>query len=216
MSLQSQWWIDDSGEAIIADGDITIGNQDHETIAFWAALGGQVEDELSDQDDQQRTLETIQEYLQDQSDKKSDPEEILAELEEIKPGRISKKQAIGLLALGADEAAVEYFRDAGVDARDFMMRRYNWIRVDDNNFQLATLDDDALDRIREFISTEYPEDEDPLEDTFEIEEIGSKKSKHLSVTGEDLLQSGKSASALKYTSRRERTGFYNPPKMTNT
>ena len=177
--LRGEWWIDDSGSATFADGDI--GDQNHEIIAFWSALG-------------------------------VDPDETFS-LGEILPDEgLSEEQASGLLEMGADPKAVEFFSGDGGDARDFMMVERAWIRVADSNFQLWNLDDEALGRIRDFINNEYPEDEDPLEDTFEIEEL-RKGGVHLSVSGSDLLESGKSADALKYSGRRERTGMYNPPDL---
>lgn len=179
--LRGEWWIDDSGSAIFADGDI--GDQGHEIIAFWAALG-------------------------------VDPDEAFESLGEAKSPykRISEGQASVLLELGADPKAVEFFSGVEGDAREFMMVEHAWIRVANSNFQLWNLDDEALGRIRDFINDEYPEDEDPLEDEFQIEEL-RKEGVHLSVSGADLLESGKSADALKYSAQRERTGMYNPPKI---
>jgi hypothetical protein len=178
--LRGEWWIDDSGGATFADGDV--GDQNHETIAFWSALG-------------------------------VDPDEAFS-LGEILPNEgLSEEQASGLLEMGAEPKAVEFFSGDGGDARDYMMVERAWIRVADNNFQLWNLDDEALGRIRDFINNEYPEDEDPLEDEFQIEEL-RKDGVHLSVSGADLIESGKSADALKYSAQRERTGMYNP-KVSN-
>jgi hypothetical protein len=210
MSLQGEWWIDDTGYAQFADGDI--GDQNHETIAFWAALGIDPEESFLSKYGFERALESVTEYLQKTGDEFS-PDEILDSfLEALTPGYMTDAQAIGLLALGADSKAVNYFQKHNGDAREFMMAERAWIRVDDNNFQLWTLDDEALGRIRDFINNEYPEDEDPLEDEFQIEEL-REGGVHLSVFGADLLESGKSANALKYSARRERTGMYNPPNL---
>jgi hypothetical protein len=180
--LRGEWWIDDSGGATFADGNV--GDQNHEIIAFWSALG-------------------------------VDPDEAFS-LGEILPNEgLSEEQASGLLEMGAEPKAVEFFSGDGGDARDFMMVERAWIRVADNNFQLWTLDDEALGRIRDFINNEYPEDEDPLEDEFQIEEL-RKGGVHLSVSGSDLLESGKSADALKYSAQRERTGMYNPQTSERT
>ena len=177
--LRGEWWIDDSGTATFADGDI--GDQNHESIAFWSALG-------------------------------VDPDEAFS-LGDILPNEeFSEEQVAGLLEMGADPKAVEFFSGGGGDARDFMMVERAWIRIADNNFQLWNLDDEALGRLRDFVNNEYPEDEDPLEDEFEIEEL-RKGGVHLSVFGADLLESGKSADALKYSAQRERTGMYNPPEF---
>lgn len=209
MSLQGEWWIDDTGYAQFADGDI--GDQNHETIAFWAALGINLDDELVGVYAKERAMESITEHLQETGAAFS-PEEIRDSLDYVTPGGLSEEQAIGLLALGADAKAVEFFSGDGGDARDYMMVERAWIRVDDNNFQLWTLDDEALGRIRDFVNNEYPEDEDPLEDEFQIEEL-RKDGVHLSVSGADLLESGKSADTLKYSAQRERTGMYNPPEF---
>lgn len=182
MSLRGEWWIDDSGGATFADGEI--GDQNHEIIAFWSALG-------------------------------VDPDEAFS-LGEILPDEgLSEEQASGLLEMGADSKAVEFFSGDGGDARDYMMVERAWIRVANNNFQLWNLDDEALGRIRDFVSNEYPEDEDPLEDEFQIEEL-REDGVHLNVSGSDLLESGKSADALKYSARRERPGMYNPKASERT
>ncbi|MBF0098706.1 MAG: hypothetical protein HQM05_15380 [Magnetococcales bacterium] len=216
MGLRGEWWIDDTGYAQFADGDI--GDQNHETIAFQSALGIDLDEVLSNQ---QYALERITEYLNETDISLSavlgiTPVELLnslvTDINDILTGHLTETQILGLMALGADAKFLNFIRRGQGDVRTFMMLEHAWIRVDDNNFQLWTLDDDALGRIRDFVSNEYPEDEDPLEDEFEIEEL-RKGGVHLSVSGTDLLESGKSADALKYSAQRERTGMYNPPEM---
>lgn len=210
--LRGEWWIDDSGGATFADGNV--GDQNHETIAFWSALGVDPNEEaFSSKYATDRALESITEYLRE-TDTSFSPDEILDSFleEQVTPGYMTEKHAIGLLALGADAKAVEFFRNHSGDARTFMMVEHAWIRVANSNFQLWNLDDEALGRIRDFINNEYPEDEDPLEDEFQIEEL-REDGVHLSVSGSDLLESGKSADALKYSAQRERTGMYNPPDL---
>lgn len=216
MSLQGEWWIDDSGYATFADGDI--GDQNHATIAFQSALGIDLDEVLSNQ---QYALERITEYLNETDISLSavlgiTPVELLNSLvtniNDILTGHLTETQILGLMALGADAKFLNFIRRDQGDVRTFMMLENAWIRVDNNNFQLWNLDDEALGRIRDFVANEYPEDEDPLEDEFEIEEL-RKGGMHLSVSGSDLLESGKSADTLKYSAQRERTGMYNPPEF---
>jgi len=221
MGISGEWWIDDSGSETFADGDA--GDQNHEYVAFWSALGVDEDEirfnaadyilrELSDimPEIERKDPERFEE-LSDLSDREI-ADELAGELEEVDAGSgIPSVAAAAALvhAFEADSGAVDFFMGSGGDARFYMMSARNWIRVARNIFQLDRFDDDALARIRDFILEQYPEDENPLEDEFEIEEL-REGGWHLTLTGEDILESGKTAAQLLFSGRRERPGFYNP------
>lgn len=186
MALRGEWWIDDFGTSTYADGDI--GDQNHESIAFEGALGFDLEELEPD----------VFEGVIDR-----DPEYLAMLLEHPE----------------ANHDAVRFFMENAIgDAREYMMRSQGWIRVEGSRFQMWTFDDDAKNRICEHIA-EYRErefDEFPDEpgygvDSIHIEELSSGN--NFSVESDELCDSGKSAAAIMWAARRERTGFYNNPGM---
>jgi hypothetical protein len=199
--LRGEWWIDDSGFGTFADGDV--GDTNHESQAFWSALGIDPEESTEYrrkriEQNEDEVLEFKAKHPEDEDLQEADAYDIAKSLEEVYPGSgINLVQTIGLLVMGADAKAVEYFESTSSDAREYMMENEGWIRVSGNNFQLMDFDDDALSRIKDFLGQEYPEDESLEEDSFAIEEL-KKGGKFFSLTGEEIMNSGKSAGDLKF------------------
>jgi hypothetical protein len=59
---------------------------------------------------------------------------------------------------GSSAEAIEYLKD-GSDPRDYALEKLGWIRVHDGNFQVMNFDDNAKERIAEFIANELPDAE---------------------------------------------------------
>lgn len=117
---RGEWWITDYGTEF---ADPEVGNWDHESIAFYRALGLSLPDE-GDTDWPQ-------------------------ELGDLMCCRIeSEKIAKILLANGADPKAVTYFRGGNPDARLWAAKEMGWIRVvtraKSAEAQLWGLDDEKL------------------------------------------------------------------------
>lgn len=173
-----EWWIDRDGQAEFADGDI--GDYNHERLAMSSALG--IHDEspyeysrISDDQmvDAVRELpEDVQAELLDDYGASS-PEELVAEhiggdkqqfLEEgmvdLFDGDINPTSMLAGIIMDADLDALKWFQEnPSKDARDWAMENENWIRVQNKNFQLYTYDDDARDRIIEFLHEVMEEDD---------------------------------------------------------
>jgi len=56
------------------------------------------------------------------------------------------------------------YMDSGGEARDWVVEKYNWIRVHGTNFQLWQLNSDAISRIADFL-VEQLSDEDDIDNT---------------------------------------------------
>lgn len=63
--------------------------------------------------------------------------------------------------MDANETGFLSFLEHHGDPREWVIEKHNWIRVGDNNFQLWTLDADAVDRIIGFLSEELDGGDNP-------------------------------------------------------
>lgn len=202
--VSGEWWIDDTGFAVFADGDT--GDTNHESYAFWSALGLDPEETTSRrrkmiENNWDFVLEHKKSFPDDEDVQEADAFDLAASIEDLCPScNISDMQVVALRALDANEKAVEFLRSGMADAREYAIVQDNWIRVHGNNFELQTFDDDALGRIRDFIFENFPEDENPDREEFYIEEHATKKL--YTIDGDSLLNSGKSADALKFSAMR--------------
>lgn len=223
MSLQGEWWIDDSGFVTYADGDV--GDVNHESLAFYMGIGVDtaelynatqtIKDELTFIYEwaMKHDARELEEFKEEFSDEEA-PAELAMRVQELGVGDFDVMTGATLVALDGNEEGIEYFMThKNVDARDYQIEKNGWIRVQNNNFQLWKLDDNALSRIQDMILEEYPEGENFLEDEFFIEEL-KPKGQYVSMTGDELVESGKSAGALLYAARRERGDWYNPSQTT--
>lgn len=110
--------------------------------------------------------------------------------------KLNKEAVEWLRENGTSAEAIEYLKD-GSDPRDFMIEKKNWIRVQGNNFQMWTFDDDALDRIKNFDGwndVDDPEELEKSEHTITVEQY--KDNKTWSISLKDLFKA-KSAEGLK-------------------
>jgi len=178
MAFNGEWWIDETGSALFADGDIA--DQNHEMFAFWGAL--EVDAEELDED-------------------------VLLGLVDR-----NKETFMALMADGTinNEAAKWFMENPTRDARDYAMEKMNWIRVESHRFQMQTFNDDAKNRICDFIGNEQSNVEE--DDELTIEQYSDNKM--FSLTVAELRDSGKSAAALLWAAQQDRPGFYNPYEET--
>lgn len=188
-NLYGEWWIEDGGSVEFADGDV--GDQNHESIAFQAALGVYFDDFHDTESDIERNVEDILSIIRqdliasadlaDEFDKhvdEIDPDEAGEFFKEaarnIESGTLSELEAAILLGIGADSKAVKWFLESRMaDAREYMITKHNWIRVQGHNFQMGEFDEDAKHRIADFLQEEgqyEPEDVVPGEEHITIEE----------------------------------------------
>lgn len=207
--LRGEWWIDDTGSSWFADGDV--GDQNHEGMAFWSALGIDPEESAERNRKQiERNWDDVLEFRalhpEDEDIQEADAYDLAKNLENLVPGdKLDLMDQAALLAIGAEAEAVKFFAEGVSDARDYMMEHQGWIRVAGSNFQLWQFDDSALSNIKGFLGDEYPEDENLEADEFRIEELGPN-GKFFCLTGEDIMSSGKAAAELKFGAMKA-----NPP-----
>jgi len=102
---------------------------------------------------------------------------------------LSDEVAEWLLENGADERAVEFFRD-GSDPRDYAMIEMGWIRVQNNAFQMYGFTDDKLSSIRDFL---LENDVDPS-DNIEIEDLESNV--HFGIAAKILMNPSATAQGI--------------------
>lgn len=108
-NLNGEWFIDDSGQATFADGDI--GDFNHESYALQSKI----------------------------------PEELY---ERYENGKLTKRQRAEI-----GEEFLQYMEHGG-EARDWMVEREGWIRVQGTNFELYELSEAQLDHIISFVGEE--------------------------------------------------------------
>lgn len=197
--LSGEWWIDDSGSATFADGDV--GDAGHQKTAWGAAIGLDVEHlereydlefEIDGFDDEalgQAYFDGNEAGIDFEDFKKLHRDE---QLDLLKKLGVDKKyldqgdlfdldQAPMLQFLEDNGASMEFVKwclEGGCDARDYALEHLGWVRVAGDNFQFWDLND-ALDKIKSFIENEYPDqveldvDEgDPEEVQYSNDEIG--------------------------------------------
>jgi hypothetical protein len=188
---RGEWWIDDGGQVTFADGDV--GDQNHESVAFWSAI------ELSDEDpsipegvspngiDLTALGEDLLSELgvsEDIVDVAKWPEDQWAQFLEdndLDPfnkneGGYSwgREEVLGLnklVSLGANMNFVWWWHQSSQqDSREYAIEKDNWIRVKDDNFEMQTFDDDALQRIRN--ADFWEEEEEPEKLKMSDETVG--------------------------------------------
>lgn len=160
-SLSGEWWLDDYGQATFADGDGDVGDANHESIAFAAALG------LPSGDNYDGAWDELPEVLRD-----------------LVPGdHFTDEQVEALREMGADEKAIEFLGKGG-DARNYAIEHMGWIRVKGGNAQCWKLDDHVLHALQraDFWEsnwtdyegrTSYETDIEKSEDEFCVEEVST-------------------------------------------
>lgn len=186
--LHGEWWIDDFGESMFADGGISDYN--HEMLAMEAVLGVNLED--GPQQLEQRG-EEIAEALAARPDfYASVLEDLDLTVEDLANGNYNEddltREAIGGLeasyaltpatilaveVLDGNVDAATKMMTSNLDAREYMMMHKNWIRVQGSRFQLWNYDLDAKERILGFLEEEIPEDDIYEDATIEVEELSS-------------------------------------------
>lgn len=129
--LTGEWFIDESGYANYADGDV--GDQNHETLALESMI----------------------------------PEEYIQDYYEHTLSAKAKKE------IGID--FINYMEKGG-EARTWMVKKENWIRVHKNHFEVNSISADVLNRIANFIGEQldYDDHHAELEDIF-IQELSTNK-----------------------------------------
>lgn len=129
-----------------------------------------------------------------------DPEEH-PDAPEMYPGVPLSNEAITWLqANDANEEAIKFLKN-GLDPRAYALRHMNWIRVKDDNFQMWDFNDDAMNRIADFI---YEETGGDLDDDAEIYVEQLKDHKTWSIPAEKLLAAGATSTGLQQYAQKYR------------
>lgn len=173
-ALRGEWWIDDSGFAEYADGDI--GDQNHEAIALGSAFGihedswtqleadnlakEMLEDPTGYQDVFDDLGVTPEALASEEYDKRGMVDYFIRALEDLYSYQFGPKQIVALKSINGDLDAIDWFIDnPGKDARTWAMEHSGWIRVAGNNFQLWQYDASARSRISGFLAEEAEEED---------------------------------------------------------
>lgn len=159
-----EWWIDDSGSAEFADGDV--GDVNHEMLAFASALGIDADTAESaginpdNIDYDQLGLLLLQEHGE-----RADETEIrqmsaaewkqLATRLKVPPARLKSKERLynlGIQWLVDHDANMEFIEwrqnHPQSDARLYAVQNLGWVRVHGNNFETWELTDKVLRNIQ--------------------------------------------------------------------
>lgn len=182
-----EYWIDHSGCATYADGDV--GDQGHEILAFGSAIG--LDSDLVERLSFDRDIE-----ISPNSIDREGLGELYAEEHNIEVTDDTDLFELGDKWLIENGADMDFVR-SGEDARTYMIRKENWIRVAGNSFQMSTFDDEAIERIRHVdqlwdeedvngIPIEESEEEVSLEDSTGIYTVMLKDLFDPSATAERL------------------------------
>lgn len=174
-TLRGEWWIDDSGSAVFADGDIV--DMNHEAIVIEnvtkTILG------YFDIDDDQRTgdlsyyTDRIKENLKQKVVIQTKEQERIFDLDPEKYiVEYLKRVAINDFPGGEAQIkfAVSVAFGGNIDARDYAMKWYRWKRMKGNNIQTEFLTREDLKIIDRGISDAYTDQlEDNEDPSFNIE-----------------------------------------------
>lgn len=201
-----EWWIDNDGLAIYADGDVSDTN--HEIEAFKGAIG-------LDYD----LLEEYGEHVNANGIDTSALGEIYAEEEGIETTDQTNMDELGYKWLHEHGANMDFVAhiQSGQDSRLWQIQHDGWVRVQGNNFQLWQFDDETLGRI---VSSDIwdndisTDDDEPLEESQDevyIEEMGIQKVH--TVMLKDLFRAGVTANELKLRSAGQEWDEIQPKKV---
>jgi GNAT superfamily N-acetyltransferase len=163
--LAGEWWIDDSGSALFADGDV--GDYNHAMHAFEAALGVSLDSPDAPQ---------------------------MAPFDRLSPEAVT-----WLRSQGANEDAIMALAK-GKDPRDYMVEKFNWIRIASNAATCWTFDQGALDRVANFACDEIENSGEVPEDagSIYVEEFSTHKT--WTIPYSMLCREGIQIDAVKYLS----------------
>lgn len=177
MSFSGEWWIDESGDATYADGDV--GDVSHESMAWeWILESFGI--------DTDRLYDDLEKVLTpgDELDEGDEVYDYLVEVQKVDPGDLDEISGLR-------------------DAREYMINNIGWIRVKDNNFDMYAFTDSTLENMRDFIGNEMGYEEgDPEWDGVEVYIEERALSTGFDVPIEDLMDESKTAGALKYRYNR--------------
>lgn len=189
-------WLDGSGYATFADGDI--GDRNHEMVAWQSAIGldGDLVEKLAFKHNIELNANGIDfDGLGN----------LYAEENEIEVRDTAHRVQLARQWLEENGADME-FVDWTDDARSYMMKKSGWVRVAGSSFQLYEFNADTLDNIRntdlyENVETDDGNDPAESEDDVWIEEMSTGES--FVVTLRELLDSSLGVEALKAIARGE-------------
>jgi hypothetical protein len=171
-SVSGEFWVDDMGQAVYADGDI--GDKNHEMIVIESILYGHDVDPEEYEADYSTIAKVINKVLSLQplwSEEEMLPN-LKEEFDEFTDDQL--ENLIGEAPLFTkDELAV---LEGDMDARDYGLKYLGWIRIKGNEVQVYELTDG--DQLKTVINALYDqgeiEDEPEAEETFNIEVIKTK------------------------------------------
>ena len=181
--MQGEWWIQDGGFSVFADGDI--GDQNHEGIAFDSALSldGDIQEKLEITANGFDINLIARTFLEENNIELEEPS--LDELPEIGWQKLVQEldvstenaarpraEALAYQFLensGANMKFVEWFqKESPADVREYALENMSWIRVKGSNFEVWKFDEATLKSIRQadfWDQQEDTDDEKPLEES---------------------------------------------------
>jgi hypothetical protein len=164
-------WLDGNYYAVFADGDI--GDQNHEMVAFESAVG-------LDADTCDRLYREYKITIDANGIDVEALGKVYAEENEIEITDDTNLEELGREWFEENGGNLE-FLDWGGDARSYMMKKENWVRVAGSSFQVHEFNADALDNIRrsdlfEHVETDDEEEPHESEDEVWIEELSAGES----------------------------------------
>jgi hypothetical protein len=221
-----EWWLDDSGSAQYADGDI--GDVNHEGMAFQSALGvdeealGDLEinpafgfnwTEIAERFIEDNDIELTLEQINALSEKEW--KEFVNNNSDISDAYINADRDIALAFSWLEDNGANmdfvnwYVEQKGMpDAREYALEKWGWIRVQGAHFQTHVFGKEALDIIRRsdiwteaMAQTDDEEDVENSTDEVTIEELSTGKS--FTVELKDLLNDAIPIEGIKAIARGE-------------
>ena len=141
--IRGEFWINDSGNAIYADGDI--GDYNHEGYVLESVRGQYVEDvEFLDWDD------TLKQKAKEQYKKEFRDGEIIDDDPHNLAFRYFQEE-------GMTEEEWEIANEGG-DAREFAMKHWGWKRLEGTNIETYYLKNSDLEKIADGLYDAYQDD----------------------------------------------------------
>lgn len=158
----SEYWIDETGDVTYCDGDAGVDVPNHEAVAV-AHAAHLVADQIASKADGvgYAIIGIIDDHMEDVIDCIALRSDICNAVDEwLQNGDITEEEADDIYGMMVDRYGVDrdllsiITRNDRNDPRAYAVEKWDWIRVINDNFDVRTLDDEHLGRIRDFIDEE--------------------------------------------------------------